>query len=46
MSLKVNIENLKMDYNMTFDIIHNPVGDDFKIEAPADADSYTYSVDS
>lgn len=46
MSLKVNIENLKMDYNMTFDIVHNPVGDDFKIEAPADADSYTYSVDS
>lgn len=46
MSLKVNIENLKMDYNMTFDIVHNPVGDDFKIEAPADADSYVYSFDS
>lgn len=46
MSLKVNIENLKMDYNMTFDIVHNPVGADFKIEAPADADSYVYSFDS
>jgi len=46
MSVKVNIENLKMDYNMTFDIVHNPVGDDFKIEAPADADSYVYSFDS
>lgn len=46
MFLKVNIENLKMDYNMTFDIVHNPVGDDFKIEAPADADSYVYSFDS
>lgn len=46
MSVKINIENVKMDYNMTFDVVYNPVGADFKIEAPADADSYVYSFDS
>ena len=46
MSVKVNIENFKTDYSMTLDAVYNPVGDDFKIEAPADADSYVYSFDS
>lgn len=46
MSVKVNIENFKTDYSMTLDAVYNPVGADFKIEAPADADSYVYSFDS
>lgn len=46
MSMGLLIEKNTIDYNMTFDIVHNTVGDDFKIEAPADADSYVYSFDS
>lgn len=46
MSMGLLIEKNTIDYNMTFDMVHNPVGDDFKIEAPADADSYVYSFDS
>lgn len=46
MQMSVNTDGTsKTDITLTADIVFNPIGDDFKIEAPADADSYMDSSD-
>lgn len=42
-NLKMNIEGVSTDATVDVDMKFNVVGNDFKIEAPADADSYTDS---
>lgn len=44
MQMSVNTDGTsKTDITLTADIVFNPIDDDFKVEAPADADSYIES---